>query len=342
MRTRSTSNLRLVYFARNLARLAIPGRILRARLAPELARLGGAELELAVSRADYCLRVRGAFDPGPDADRWRWSLFQQQRNYAFDLVEHLRWFDPRARVAFRFGDDTRVPAVPTLVKARPIEGDVNNAVLFPLNKVRHFRFVRDRLRFADKEDRVVWRGKAHQPHRLAMLAALERDAWCDAGRTNDPDGGGRFVAPYLSVAGHLRAKFVLSVEGNDVATNLKWILSSNSLCLMRRPRLETWFQEGLLRPGVHYVEVADDWSDVGAQARWHAAHPEVAERITRAANAHCARFQVPRVERATALIVLARYLVQSGQLAPDGLERVLAAPDDSPGPARSARSIGRE
>ena len=324
MRTRIHATPPFVFFARNLARLLVPGAVLLAWRRHALESLPPDQLALALSRARYACRLHDRFELPPDAGPWSWSLFERQRNYAFDLVEHLRWFDPASRVAWRFGDETAVPAAPTLVKARPIEGDVANAVLFPLNTVRHFRFVSDGRRFAQKLDRAVWRGKAFQPHRLALLDALQRDPLFDVGCTaaEDPDPRAR---PRLSIRAQLACKFVVSIEGNDVATNLKWILSSNSVCVMPRPRFETWFQEGLLEPGVHYLEIAPDGSDAGEKVRELARRPDLAERITRAANAHCARFRRPRIERAAALLVLERYLALSGQSTSRADARVSAA-----------------
>jgi len=281
------------------------------------------ELEAALGRVASCHRARAPFDVGPTAQSWDWSLFEKQRNYAFDLIEHLRWFPSDSRVAFRFGDDTDVPLVPTLVKARPIDGDVANSILFPLNKVRHFRFVQDSLRFEDKRDEVVWRGKAYQPHRQRMLAKLHGAAGSNVGRTDDRDGSGRHLEPFLPIRAQLARKFVLSIEGNDVATNLKWILSSNSVCFMRRPRFETWFQEGLLEPGRHSVEVADDYSNVPDLVRFHAKRADLAEQLIRNGNDFYARFPDERMERAVALLAVVRYLTSSGQLSTAGSERYL-------------------
>lgn len=58
---------------------------------------------------------------------------------------------------------------------------------------------------------------------------------------------------------HLDYKFIIALEGNDVASNLKWVMSSNSLAVMTRPTCETWFMEGQLIPDYHYVEVKEDF-----------------------------------------------------------------------------------
>ena len=38
-------------------------------------------------------------------------------------------------------------------------------------------------------------------------------------------------------------------------------MSSNSVCVMPKPKYESWFMEGKLEDGVHYIEVKDDFSD---------------------------------------------------------------------------------
>ena len=42
----------------------------------------------------------------------------------------------------------------------------------------------------------------------------------------------------------MRFKYVLSLEGNDVATDLKWRMAQNSVVVMPRPTKETWLMEG--------------------------------------------------------------------------------------------------
>jgi hypothetical protein len=319
MRRTTLTNQRFTYFARNVLRTLVPGCVWRARLEPTLARLTqGPEQDLhhALDRVAYYNRAKSPFEVGPAADRWRWSAFKKQRNYCFDLVEHLRAFDPALRLDYRFGDDTSAPPVPTIVKARPIAGDNANSVLFKLNKVRHFRAVKDRLRFADKRDRAVWRGKGYQPHRREFLAACFENPSCDVGCTDPRHRDNAWSRPYLSIARQLESKFVISIEGNDVATNLKWIFSSNSACLMRRPRFESWFQEGTLVPDRHYILVADDYSDLGDKVRFYSRRTDLAERIVQAAQAHAAQFVDARRESAISLLVLLRYFEASGQIEP--------------------------
>ena len=83
---------------------------------------------------------------------------------------------------------------------------------------------------------------------------------------------------------HLEYKFILSLEGNDVASNLKWVMSSNSIAVMTRPTCETWFMEGKLIPDYHYIEIKDDLSDLEEKLNYYIAHPAEAEQIVEHAH----------------------------------------------------------
>jgi len=183
--------------------------------------------------------------------------------YSYDLYSILYPF--RDELSFNYipGDVTTVPEYPAFVKSRPIEEKNDNSVLLPLDSQRHFRFVNDKIRYEDKLDGVVWRGAAYQEHRLRFLESCSNLSFINAGNTAvQKNGNVPYARPKMSINEQLKYKFVLSLEGNDVATNLKWIMSSNSVCIMPRPKYETWFKEGTLIPNYHYIEVSDDFSDM--------------------------------------------------------------------------------
>ena len=91
-------------------------------------------------------------------------------------------------------------------------------------------------------------------------------------------------------------------------------MSSNSLAVMTRPTCETWFMEGTLRPGYHYVEVREDFSDFEEKLHYYIDHPEEAEEIIRHAPEHVAQFRDTEREELLQLMVLERYFKTSGQL----------------------------
>lgn len=190
------------------------------------------------------------------------NLFKNS-GYTYDLYTSLYPFRKQIKFNFIPGDVTTVPDYPAFVKSRPIEGKNDNSVLLPLDCQRHFRFVNDRIKYADKIDGLVWRGAAYQEHRLRFLESCSDLNFINAGNTAvQKTGIVPYAQPKMSISEQLNYKFVLSLEGNDVATNLKWIMSSNSVCIMPRPKYETWYKEGTLLPNYHYIEIKDDYSDI--------------------------------------------------------------------------------
>lgn len=58
-----------------------------------------------------------------------------------------------------------------------------------------------------------------------------------------------------SMADQLTYKYILNLEGNDIATGLKWQLASNSVVFMAKPTTVSFLMEDLLVPFVHYIPV---------------------------------------------------------------------------------------
>ena len=118
----------------------------------------------------------------------------------------------------------------------------------------------------------------------------------------------------MSINEQLQYKFILSIEGNDVATNTKWIMSSNSLCFMTKPKFETWFMEGRLKPNYHYVLVKDDYSDLEEKVQYYISNPAEAKNIISNANKYTAQFLDKKSEDWLNLKVLESYFKLSGQM----------------------------
>lgn len=301
------------YYARHAALATFPDRWFRARRDRILRRLDSYDRPALRDRVDYYLEGHEPFQLGDDAVPFRLDLFGGRTVYQLDLYEHLRYFDRRYRLAWQFGDATGVPSQRALVKSRPLDAPRATAVLFKLNTLRHYRFVHDRRPYTQKKDKLVWRGHAAQPQRKEFLRRYIDHPDCDVGHYHRQPCDGPWARPRLSIAEQLDYRFILSMEGNDVATSLKWILSSRSLCFMCRPRYETWFMEGRLAPNVHYVELQPDYADLPDKLAYYRRHDEEAQSIIRAANDWVAPFRDRRRERVIALLVLWKYFHLSGQ-----------------------------
>jgi hypothetical protein len=305
---------RVFYYARNVARDVAPQGLFRSRLNGFLARAvtGGAPVR---ARLDYYNKLSASFAPGPQAATYE-GLPSRHSRYDYDLREFARYFDPGLRLDVKYGDLRDTPPVPSIVKSRPIHGDNENSVLFKLDKFRHFHMPADRTPFSRKLSKAVWRGDLNNPVRRQFLDAVHGLDLCDAGSPL-PRAPERYRRPFLSINQQRRYRYIVSLEGNDVATNLKWVMSSNSLCLMPPPLCETWFCEGWLEPDVHYAPLAPDFSDLAEKVEYFERNPREAERIIAAAQAYCRRFLDEPTERAISLLVLYKYFVLSGQIEQD-------------------------
>ncbi|ESY85735.1 lipopolysaccharide biosynthesis protein [Mesorhizobium sp. LNHC220B00] len=314
MATLQRTTAKVFYYARNVMRDIAPQAIFRRRLASRLqqARLSD---EAVRRRLNHYNKLQDAFTPGPDAVRIDKIPFEPSMYY-YDLKEFARYFDPSLLIDLKFGDVIGVPKLPTLVKDRPIRADNSNAVVMKFNKFRHFHMPVDTVAFADKRPAVVWRGDLNNPIRTRFLDVARDLPLCDAG-SHKRSAPAKYSKPFLSISQHLRYRYIVSLEGNDVATNLKWIMNSNSLCLMPPPTYETWFGESQLEADVHYAPLDPDFADLGAKVRYFEAHPAAAERIIAAANAYCRKFSNERDEHSISLLVLYKYFVLGGQIEPD-------------------------
>ena len=313
--------VKALWFVASFVRYVMPKFLLQRRLKRLLEEARQRpDWEYISRRADYYNRLDPAKASVTREGLWPLSEHKFRKGvrsaYFFDTYEYTRWFDDRLLWNTVTGDVTTVPPVPSVVKSRPIHGDNANSVLLNLDKIRHFIFLKDDIPFRAKEDRAIFRLAIRlRPHRERFMRMYYGSTCCDAGVSDaDPSYPAEWVKPHIAMYDHLKYKFILAIEGFDVATNLKWIMSSNSLAVMPRPTYETWFMEGTLRPNYHYVEIKPDYSDLEERMRSYIEHPEEAEAIIAHAHEYIAQFRDRRREKLISLLVLQRYFERTGQL----------------------------
>ncbi|KAI2513506.1 Glycosyl transferase family 90 [Fragilaria crotonensis] len=90
------------------------------------------------------------------------------------------------------------------------------------------------------------------------------------------------MQPYLSIKDQLQYKMLISIEGNDVATGLKWNLLSRSVVLMPPPTKTIFSLEVLLEPWVHYIPLNID--NVSEAIQWVLQNEDEAQRISKRAT----------------------------------------------------------
>lgn len=314
----SGKNSKAGYYLKAGFRDILPDGLFRQRLAKELEECRRLyDEDYIASRVNHYCKFDAPCDLGEGAQPIGALEKQKHRSaYYFDSRELLQWFDPQLKWNYLFGDIRKIPPYPTIVKTRSLGCDNSNSVILKLDKCRHYVFLKDRKPFESKSDRAVFRGyMGVRPNRLQFCKMFIDNPRIDV--ANTISGGNIFsdekhtknshTAPRMSLYEHLDYRFIMALEGNDVASNLRWIMSSNSLAVMPRPTCESWFMEERLEPGVHYVEVKDDYSDLEAQMDYYSAHPREAEEMARNANRYVDQFRDLRRERYIGLLVLQKY-----------------------------------
>lgn len=307
---RRHKNDRISFYAKGFAKLILPDRLFQHRAQNLLERYPVLDAEQQ-ARLDYYCKLTTPFQL-TDGIRLEQFRAHPKSTYFLDFYPYIRAFPGASRFLTLFGDVVIVPDQPSFVKSRPIHGANQNSVLLKLDAIRHFTFVNDAKTFRQKLPALVWRGRLHldsaKERRLDFLREFTGRSGFDIGHINKGGIFPEFRQERLSIQDQLNFKYILSLEGVDVATNLKWIMSSNSLCFSQKLKFETWYMEGLLQPGVHYVEIADDFSDVEHKIDYYERHPDEAEKIIANANAYTRQFFNPEIEDLLSYLVIKRYL----------------------------------
>lgn len=316
----SGKNSKLRFFARAYLRRCVPAWVTQHLLGGELQ-----DIENRADRADILRRAAYYCKLTPETpfdreafDREAIAIGSQPmvkpKVYYIDAMETARYFDRQLRWVLKPGDVADLQPLPTILKSRPIGDDNYNSVVLNLNKVRHFLFVNDTKAWRDKHDCAIFRGDVGNPKdgNVKPNRALFMQRWfgrpmVDAASTDSIEGHPEWQQDKITIGQHLDYKFVMSLEGNDVASNLKWVMSSNSIAVTPRLTCETWFMEGKLIPNYHYIEVKPDFSDLSERLTYYLEHPDEAEAIIRHAHEFVAQFRDSKREKLISLLVLKTY-----------------------------------
>ena len=314
-----TENQRLrkfLFYGRGfLEHLLLPDSHFRRQLQQKLGSLNDGNQSRILERVRYYNKFERDVATPDSALRLDQLKSTHKTAYFYDFRRVMRHFPKEMRIAMRFGDVRDVSGFPRIVKTRPIHEPHENSILLRLNSIRHFRPVTDSTPYSEKIDGIVWRGKVKKDHRQAILKAHFDHPLCNFGKTNDLNEGEdpRWKKPWMGIAEQLRHKFILSIEGNEVATNLKWIAQSNSLCFMTKPKFESWFMEGRLEASKHYIELRDDYSDLPEKLAHYLARPDEAREIIANFKSYYDQFRDPEEELLISLLVVEKYLTSTGQ-----------------------------
>lgn len=308
----SGKNPKWLYFLRSYLIYLSPKSLARRRLKSILAKAQKrSDWNYICERADYYNKLSVPVSLPEDAMTIEEHTLKNHKSssvYFFDSYEFLRYFPTHYKWLSAFGDVTWIPKYPSLVKSRPIDNDNANSVILKLDKVRHFIFVDDKKPFVEKEDKAIFRGKvSRKAIREDFMTQFFEHPRIDAGAIEKNPPKPEWKVEKMIIRQHLNFRYVLALEGIDVASNLKWVMSSNSIAVMPRPNYETWFMEGKLIPNYHYIEVKEDFSDLEAKLDYYSSHIVEAEAIIAHAHEWVEQFMDKEREEVIALLVLQKY-----------------------------------
>ena len=315
LRVDFSKNSKLMYYIKSAWIYLTPQFFYSKRLIKNYDKMTSVEKELIKTRVNYYNQIDEQFTLGKNTISIKnFIQHEKKKTYFFDLLEYLKYFNYNHKISYIFGDITTVPKAPSIVKSRPLNCDNTNSILMKLNKVRHFIFINDKVKFKDKLNKAVWRGKCYVKHREHFVQKFYNKEFCNIGQVNTK---GKIDVPWqktkLSLQEQLQYKFLIAIEGNDVASNLKWAMSSNSLVLMAQPKYETWFMEGSLIPNYHYVLLKDDYSDLEEKIDYFSKNSCEAEKIVDNAHEYIKTFQNEEQENIISYLVLEKFFQKSFQ-----------------------------
>ena len=322
-------NIKSFYYLRHVLAALVPRIFYRLRLRSELKRIKYYDEEYIFSRLNYYNKKENRFTVSENSTtnknfcRWQLGKIKEniikknkevikQTTYFFDLYKLFSFFDNKKKLDFIFGDITKAQKIPTIVKSRPIINS-DDSIILNLNKVRHFHFINDHKKFIDKKNKAVWRGYGENSKaRQYFLKNYHHISMFNIGQTG-PVLDAPWVKNFMPISNQLDYKFIFCIEGVDTATSIKWVMSSNSVCVMPKPKYETWFMEGALQPDVHYIEISDDFSNAEQKIKYFIEHPNKVLKIIENAQAHVKQFKHAKREKLISLMVLDKYFSLSGQ-----------------------------
>lgn len=318
-RLRRSRNNRFYYNLKALGRYLYPKSLLKLDYGKIEKRIRHFDEEALSYRLDYYNKNKTNFSLGDQGVCIKDIPISAGSMSWIDTMEYARYFPKNLKLAYFFKDARDVPEIPTIQKSRPIATNAcpnDHAVLFKLRKIRNFIYVDDRTPFRKKANRLVWRGAAYQKHRIEFMQRFfEKSPLIDVAQHNRSGNmNTQWQKSYMSIAEQLNNKFIFAIEGFDVATNTCWAFSSNSVVFMAKPKYESWLMEGLLQPGVHYVQLRDDHSDMEEKIAHYIDHPDEAEEIAHHANEWIQQFRDNAAEDWLGLKILERYFRCSSQL----------------------------
>ena len=198
-----------------------------------------------------------------------------------------------AKYPLFYGETGKTGEVTVIRKSRRL--DDHKSVIYNFRTLRLtlpcYEAINSDIPWNRKSDNVIWRGATTGQEQRVNLVKKYYDKY-DIGFASvkqKPDLAD-FKKESVSIRDQLRFKFIISLEGNDVASNLRWVLSSNSIPIMKKPYWQSWIMEERLEPNVHYLELNEDLSNLEELLSWARDNDKLCQEIAQNGRDYMSQF----------------------------------------------------
>ena len=252
---------------------------------------------------------------------------QKYDHYTKQLFNFIKVINRTKKINLYIGDNSLKKEIKDIndcfIKNRIIGLNKRTVLLKCLNENRHWELIKHvsnkDIEFNLKKDKCIWRGVAtgiHRsddiPNRKKLVTTYYNNKKFDIGYTSllfyKDQLDEKFLKNRMTLDEQLKNKFIISVEGNDVASGLKWQLLCNSVVLMPKPRCVSWLMEDKLEPGYHYILLKDDFSDLEEKYNWALNNLEECKKISENATLYMQQFLDLDNENKIQAEVIKRYM----------------------------------
>lgn len=215
---------------------------------------------------------------------------KSRKSYDKDILRYVG-FSEYKKLWFQCGDDPYIgPEYPVLVKTRDTLDKDSKGIIGNLNSVRHWCLHKDTTPWEDKKNGFIWRGsdtgydkiknpriefvkKFHEDYDVGFAQYVQNYKYDSNIYLNE------YVKGFKSPKEIMSYKYLPIIDGNDKSSSLNYILFSDCVPIMPKPRFHSWLCEKFLLPDVHYVECKPDFSDFLDLVEWCRSNDEKCKKI---------------------------------------------------------------
>jgi len=224
------------------------------------------------------------------------------------------------RFLYRIGDHHKKATTKGIIAKTRIVSD-SSVTLLKITPARHWGKIKEvkdsDIPYKQKKDMIVWRGATTGRKKITATRYDFVSKYFDESQimnvgfskiTHNIESYSDLVKGRMTLEEQLQYKFLVSLQGNDVASGLKWMLYSNSVVMMAKPTICSWAMEDQLEPFVHYLPLEDDFSNLEEIYQWAISNEDACIAIANNATKFIEKFLDLRRELLLECEVMRRYL----------------------------------